>query len=68
MACAPGSLGTSVFKEQDARRIIYAFDPRRQAGLILGGDKTGDKRFYEWIIPKAEAIWERYLEEGLSLE
>lgn len=46
-------------------RIFYAFDPKRQAVLILGGDKTGDDRFYSWAVPKAEAIWEHYL-EGLS--
>ncbi len=44
-------------------RIVYAFDPKRQAVLILGGDKTGDDRFYEWMIPRAEAIWESYLRE-----
>jgi hypothetical protein len=44
-------------------RIVYAFDPQRQAVLILGGDKTGDDRFYSWMIPKAEAIWGRYLQE-----
>jgi len=44
-------------------RIVYAFDPQRQAVLILGGDKTGDDRFYAWAIPKAEAIWEQYLRE-----
>src|SRR6266487_3574818 len=29
-------------------RVFYAFDPRRQAVLLIGGDKTGitDKRFY----------------------
>ncbi len=43
-------------------RIVYAFDPLRQAVLILGGDKTGDDRFYSWVIPKAEAIWEQYLQ------
>jgi hypothetical protein len=42
-------------------RIVYAFDPKRQAVLIVGGDKTGDDRFYSRMIPKAEAIWERYL-------
>lgn len=42
-------------------RIVYAFDPRRQAVLILGGDKTGNDRFYAWAIPRAEAIWEEYL-------
>lgn len=45
-------------------RIIYAFDPQRQAVLILGGDKTGDDRFYSWMIPKAEVIWEQYLAES----
>jgi hypothetical protein len=44
-------------------RIIYAFDPQRQAVLILGGDKTGDDRFYAWLIPKAEVIWEGYLQQ-----
>jgi hypothetical protein len=44
-------------------RILYAFDPKRQAVLILGGDKTGDNRFYQRIIPQAEAIWETYLRE-----
>ena len=44
-------------------RVIYAFDPKRQAVLLLGGDKTGDARFYEWIVPKAEEIWLQYLEE-----
>ncbi|HKH43482.1 MAG TPA: type II toxin-antitoxin system RelE/ParE family toxin [Thermoanaerobaculia bacterium] len=46
-------------------RIVYAFDPKRQAVLILGGDKTGDDRFYERMIPQAETIWERYLREEL---
>ncbi|MFL6200229.1 MAG: type II toxin-antitoxin system RelE/ParE family toxin [Thermoanaerobaculia bacterium] len=43
-------------------RIVYAFDPERQAVLILGGDKTGDDRFYAWAIPRAEAIWDQYLQ------
>jgi hypothetical protein len=28
-------------------RVFYAFDPRRTAVLLMGGDKTGDGRFYE---------------------
>lgn len=44
-------------------RVFYAFDPLRQAVLLIGGDKTGDKRFYEVYIPKAEAIWREYLAE-----
>lgn len=44
-------------------RIFYAFDPERQAVLLIGGDKTGDDRFYERMIPLSEKIWKAYLEE-----
>ncbi len=51
-------------KAQGAQiRIAYAFDPARNAVLLLGGDKTGDDRFYEWLIPVAEKIWLQYLDE-----
>jgi hypothetical protein len=32
-------------------RVFYAFDPRRMAILLIGGDKTSDKRFYERMVP-----------------
>ena len=44
-------------------RTLYAFDPSRRAVLLIGGDKTGDDRFYERMIPFAERIWSAYLEE-----
>lgn len=44
-------------------RVFYAFDPRREAALLIGGDKTGDDRFYERMVPLAERIWEQYLRE-----
>ena len=44
-------------------RTFYAFDPKRRAVLLLGGDKTGRKRFYEEEIPRAEAILVEYLRE-----
>jgi hypothetical protein len=44
-------------------RVFYAFDPKRQAVLLIGGDKTGDARFYETMIPLADRIWRAYLEE-----
>ena len=47
----------------DPLRTLYAFDPLRQAVLLIGGDKTGDDRFYERMIPIAERIWHDYLEE-----
>jgi hypothetical protein len=28
-------------------RTLYAFDPRRSAILLIGGDKTGDGRWYD---------------------
>jgi hypothetical protein len=44
-------------------RILYAFDPKRKAYLLLGGDKTGDDRFYQRMIPIAEGIYKRHLAE-----
>ena len=44
-------------------RIFYAFDPRRQVILLIGGDKTGDERFYERMIPLADKLYEVYLKE-----
>jgi hypothetical protein len=44
-------------------RILFVFDPLRQAVLLCGGNKTGDKRFYDRMILIAEASYKRYLEE-----
>lgn len=44
-------------------RVVYAFDPRRTAILLLGGDKTGDDRWYEVNVPKADATYDEYLAE-----
>ncbi len=44
-------------------RVIYAFDPKREALLLLGGDKGDDKRFYERAIRRAEQLWEGHLED-----
>ena len=46
-----------------ALRVFYVFDPIRRAVLLIGGDKTGDDRFYEKFIPMAERIYGRYLRE-----
>jgi hypothetical protein len=49
--------------------VLYAFDPRRTAILLLGGDKTGDDRWYEVNVPKADVTYDQYVaelkEEGL---
>jgi hypothetical protein len=34
--------------------VLYAFDPRRCAILLLGGDKTGHPRGYEEYVPVAD--------------
>ena len=44
-------------------RVLYAFDPRRVAILLLGGDKTGDNRWYGKYVSLADAIYERHLRE-----
>ena len=49
-------------------RVVYAFSPERNAVLLIGGDKTGNPRFYDEIIPRAETIWERYLRERTFFE
>jgi hypothetical protein len=33
-------------------RVFYAFDPARKAVLLIGGDKSGDERFYDRLIPR----------------
>jgi hypothetical protein len=49
-------------------RVLYAFDPRRAAILLLGGDKTGKARWYELNVPRADALYDEHLaqlkEEG----
>ena len=42
-------------------RVLYAFDPRRSALLLIGGDKTGHKRWYEAFVPIADALFDDHL-------
>ena len=44
-------------------RILYAFDPQRTAILLLGGDKTGNNRWYKVNVPIADRLYDEYLEE-----
>ena len=53
-----------------ALRVLFSFDPRRQAILLLGGDKSGAwNDWYEWAVPMADDLYDEYLreieEEGL---
>jgi len=44
-------------------RVFYAFDPLRKAMLLIAGDKTGDDRFYERMIPVADGLYDEHLDE-----
>ena len=42
-------------------RVLFAFDPRRCAILLLGGDKTGKNRWYQDFVPKADVLYDQHL-------
>lgn len=44
-------------------RIAFAFDPKRKAILLVGGDKSGtsEKRFYRELIKKADSRFDDHL-------
>lgn len=44
-------------------RVLYAFDPERAAVLLLGGDKTGDDRWYVRHVLEADRLYDEYLNE-----
>lgn len=44
-------------------RTLYAFDPRRNAILLIGGDKTGDNRWYETHVPIADQLYDEHLQQ-----
>ncbi|MBX3468864.1 MAG: type II toxin-antitoxin system RelE/ParE family toxin [Planctomycetes bacterium] len=44
-------------------RVLHAFDPRRAAILLIGGDKGGDQRWYERFVPLADELYDVHLEE-----
>jgi hypothetical protein len=44
-------------------RTLFAFDPRRVAILLIGGDKTGNDRWYDEFVPLADKIYAEHLKE-----
>lgn len=44
-------------------RVLYAFDPKRNAILLLGGNKARDDRWYDRHVPRAEKLFAAYLQE-----
>ena len=54
----------------DPYRVLYAFDPRRTAILLFGGNKSGNDRWYEEYVPIADKLYDEHIEtlkrEGLT--
>ncbi|MGA2250413.1 type II toxin-antitoxin system RelE/ParE family toxin [Terracidiphilus sp.] len=44
-------------------RVLYVFDPRRVGVLLIGGDKTGNNRWYEEFVPMVDGIYAQHLRE-----
>lgn len=44
-------------------RVLYAFDPRRAAILLIGGCKKGNNRWYLELVPIADSIYDKHLEQ-----
>jgi len=47
----------------DPYRVLYAFDPLRNAILLLGGNKAGDDRWYEKNVPVADKLYDEHLKQ-----
>jgi len=56
-----GELGGKSDKEY--LRVLFAFDPRRTALLLLGGDKTDDPSWYDRFVPIADDLFDQHLAE-----
>jgi hypothetical protein len=44
-------------------RVLYAFDPRRIAILLIGGVKTGNDRWYDEFVPIADGLYDEHLRD-----
>jgi hypothetical protein len=44
-------------------RTFFAFDPRRTAILLIGGEKTGQRRFCQAMIPIADKLYDDHLQQ-----
>jgi hypothetical protein len=51
-------------------RVVFAFDPRRHAILLVAGDKSGvsEPKFYRRLIEKADKRYKEHLEQIESKE
>ncbi|HEY3921402.1 MAG TPA: type II toxin-antitoxin system RelE/ParE family toxin [Gaiellaceae bacterium] len=45
-------------------RVLFAFDPRRAAILLIGGDKSGEwSTWYDRMVPVADDLFDEHLRE-----
>lgn len=44
-------------------RVLYAFNPLRAGILLIGGDKTGNDRWYDIFVPIADRLYNEHLSE-----
>jgi hypothetical protein len=44
-------------------RVLYAFNPKRTAILLLGGNKIGNDRWYKENVPIADKLYDDHLNE-----
>ena len=55
-------LNMKELRASETIRVFFAFDPRRKAVLLIGGNKAGkSKRFYRQMISKADQIYDAHL-------
>lgn len=47
-------------------RVLYAFDPLRNAILLIGGNKKGSDNWYKKYIPVADRLYDEHLTELAS--
>ena len=47
-------------------RTLYAFDPRRTAILLIGGDKTGNDRWYDEFVSRADSLYDEHLRQVMN--
>lgn len=57
-------------RAERALRVLFAFDPRRTAVLLIGGDKSRDdpgspnwNRWYDHYVPIADDLYDTHLDE-----
>jgi hypothetical protein len=50
--------------------VAFAFDPKRKAILLVGGDKSGtsERRFYQRLIAKADDRYAEHLNKIAQIE